>query len=213
MVACTFSLWAAWAAAKRPPPREAARVEDGALYLGASMYAHTYRTHPRRFFGHHALTWAGGSQSGKAFLRSHVPDREVAAALAGLGIADGGGIPAEAWEALGDADDPRPDLRAGGAPLAVDVRWEGSGGWRALQDLLRDGGRPAALDLRFADNRQWIERYGSGCVVCLASCPGSKIANAGYSMRQNEAGAMAFTPIDGLPADGTVVEVRIRPRE
>ena len=181
------------------------------MLLAASIYPKAYRQVSGRYHGHHAITWAGGSQSHKALIRSHVPDRAVAEALASLGIEDGGGIPAAAWGSLGDPAAPEPDGTATGARLEVAVRWEGSGGWKPLADLLRDQGQPAALDLRFADNRRWIERYGSGCVVCLASCPGSKIANAGYSMRQNDAGPMDFFPVPDLPQDGTPVEVRITP--
>lgn len=181
------------------------------MYLAGTIHPGTYRDQPGRYHGHHAITWAGGSQSHKALIQSMVPDRAVAEALAGLGLADGGGIPAEAWGSLGDPAAPEPDTTAQGAPLQVDVRWQGSGAWRSLASLLRDGGAPATLDLRFADNRQWIDRYGSGCVVCLASCPGSKIANAGYTMRQNASGAMEFGPADGLPEDGTSVEIRVQP--
>lgn len=212
MAACVLSLWVAWAAARRPPPRDEARVEGRAVFLAGAIYPQAYRNVSGRYHGHHAITWAGGSQSEKALIQSHVPDRAVAEALAGLGLGDGGGIPAEAWGSLSDPAAPEPDLRAAGAPLRVEVRWDGSGAWRPLATLLQDGGEPAALDLRFADNRQWIARYGSGCVVCLASCPGSKIANAGYSMRQNHAGEMEFTPVAGLPKDGTAVEVRISGR-
>jgi hypothetical protein len=186
-------------------------VVGRSVRIAGTIHPATYRTVSNRYHGHHAITWAGGGQAHKALIRSHVPDRRVAEALAGLGLSDGGGIPSEAWESLGDPAAPQPDLHATGAPLQVHVRWDGSGDWRPLASLLTDSGAPATLDLRFADNRQWIDRYGSGCVVCLASCPGSKIANAGYTMRQNDSGAMEFGPAEGLPKDGTPVEVRVQP--
>ena len=45
----------------------------------------------------------------------------------------------------------------------------------------RPGGR--GLDLRLAGNRANIPKWKSGCVICLYSCPGSKIGNARYTAR------------------------------
>lgn len=192
-------------------PQVRPRWVGDALHLDATLHASGYRDHPGRYHGHHAIVFAGGGAADKAFLRTPVPDRAIAAALAKGGFDSAGGIATEAWDRRFLAEDPASDQRAAGTPLTVEVRWEG-GAWVELGRLLGDReGR--GLDLRFADNRAWIPTYRSGCVVCLASCPGSKIANRTYSIRENEHGPMEFAPIrEDLPPDGAAAEVRIRRR-
>lgn len=199
----------AWAvtAGARAGPVPGLRVEGRTVVLAATLHPEAYDDAWWRFGGHHALTWEGGSQGHKALLRTPVPDRAVAAALAALGARDGGGVPVEAWDSRGDPASEAPDLRAEGDRLVVEVDLPGRGRV-ALAALLEDElGRD--LDLRFVDNRRWIERFGSGCVICLSTCPGSKISNRAYTMRENHSGAMQFTARPGLPEDGAAVEVRI----
>lgn len=189
------------------------QVRDGAVVIPGTLHPERYRRHPRRYRGHHAVTWEGGGMAGKALITTPVPDEAVAAALARLGLDSRGGIPEQAWSQRLDPEASEPDLHATGSRLEVSVRW-GEGAWVPLEELLEDHGGPAALDLRFQDNRRWIRLYGSGCVVCLASCPGAKVGHAGYSMRQNETGPMDFSPRpERLPADGTPVAVRFAPAE
>ena len=197
-------------AAREAREAREARFEENALLLPATLHSSTYANHSSRFGGHHALVFEGGSMASKAFLRTPIADREIARLLADRGLEAAGGVHRRAWDGRHDPGDPAADQRAEGTPLGVSVRWEGSRGWHPLGDLLGDrSGR--GLDLRFADNRRWIRLYGSGCVICLSSCPGSKIANRTYTVRENQAGTMDFTPRGDLPRDGTPVEVRIDP--
>jgi hypothetical protein len=173
------------------------------------LYPETYARLPDRYAGHNAITYEGGGSAYRALIRTPVPDRNIAAALAGLGIDAKGGLHEASWSRRFDPDAPEPDQRPEGDRLEVMVRW-GHGSWMPLQDLLRDHGEPAALDLRFQDNRRWISLYRSGCVVCLSSCPGAKIGNRTYTMRQNEFGPMDYTPRKKeLPADETPVLIRM----
>ncbi len=191
------------------PDRPRLRVEGRSLRFEATMHPLRWGWHPMRYGGHHALVFEGGGMAGKALIRAPIPDAEVAEALERLGLEARGGIPKRAWEARSDAGDPAPDTRAAGDPVTVSVRWEGSGGWRPLGSLIRDR-RGHGIDLRFADNREWIPVFGSGCIVCLSSCPGSKIANRELTIRENEAGAMDFQVVaEDLPGEGSRVEVRI----
>lgn len=191
-----------------PPTGRKTKVEEHSMTLPGRIWPERYRKHPGRYHGHHAVTYQGGSQAHKALIEVETPDREVAAFLAEQGASSGGGIPADAWLRLSHPGASEPDLRAEGSPVVVEVRAPG-GPWFPLHALLADkGGRD--LDLRFVDNRRWIETFGSGCVVCLSSCPGSKIANRAYTIRENQAGAMEFLPQPSPFSDGDVVEVRVR---
>lgn len=58
-----------------------------------------------------------------------------------------------------------------------------------------------------------IPRWKSGCVVCLYSCPGSKVGNARYTVRDYEKGTTRFRVRPGvLPEDGGRVGVVLRLR-
>ena len=67
------------------------------------------------------------------------------------------------------------------------------------------------FDMRFGGHRDNIPRWHSGCVVCLYSCPGSKIGNAAYTVRDFVLGTTHFSVWEGvLPPDGTEITVRVR---
>lgn len=185
------------------------KIRDTYMEFPGRLYAQTYRTHGERYAGHHAITYDGGGAAGRALIRTPVPDRRIAEVLDQLGFQSRGGIDEAAWSQRFDRRNPAPDTVAEGDPLEVLVRW-GRRDWVSLESLLEDQGAPADLDLRFQDNRRWIRMYGSGCVICLSSCPGAKIGNRHYSMRQNEFGPMAFLPREeDLPPDGTPVLIRM----
>ena len=79
-----------------------------------------------------------------------------------------------------------------------------------LDQILEDpGGR--GFDMRFGGHRANIPKWKSGCVVCLYSCPGSKIGNARYTVRDYEKETTRFRVRPGvLPEDGTRVTVIFR---
>ncbi len=39
------------------------------------------------------------------------------------------------------------------------------------------------LDMRFGGNKALIAEWQSGCIICLYSCPGGKISNRAYTIR------------------------------
>jgi hypothetical protein len=160
--------------------------------------------------GYHALVSKKGRMAHAALLAADVTDVEILDALEALGGKTGGNLPMEAWDERDDPRNPAPDRVIGGAPVEVLLRLPGRRALIPLADVLDDpGGR--GLDLRLAGNRANIPKWRSGCVVCLYSCPGSKIGNARYTVRDWARKVTRFRARAGaLPPDGTRVGVVLR---
>lgn len=68
--------------------------------------------------------------------------------------------------------------------------------------------------MKFGGHQANIPEWKSGCVVCLYSCPGSKVGNARYTVRDFVDEATRFTVLPGaLPEDGTEVTIIFRLNE
>ena len=160
--------------------------------------------------GYHAIAWRKGGMAHAALLEADVSDVEILDALESLGARSGGDLPMDAWEARRDPKNPAPDRKVGGDRIEVLLRIPGRPALVPLAGVLEDpGGR--GLDLRLAGNRANVSKWKSGCVVCLYSCPGSKVGNARYTVREWEQRVTRFRSRRGaLPADGTRVEVLMR---
>lgn len=176
----------------------------------------TATVHARKFDGswsmpgYHAVVWKGGHASHAALLEADVSDTEVLDALEALGAKPGDNVPMEAWEERRDPKSPAPDTIIAGPAVEVLLRLPGRPDLVALQAVLEDpGGR--GFDFRFGGHRRNIPKWKSGCLVCLYSCPGSKIGNARYTVRDYTSGATRFRAREGaLPADGTRIRVVLR---
>jgi hypothetical protein len=160
--------------------------------------------------GYHALVWRGGRAAHAALLRTDVSDRQVLAALQSLNARPGNNVPMEAWEERKNPRSAAPDTVITGPRVAVLLRLPGRQELFPLSEVLEDpGGR--GLDLRFGGHHANIPRWKSGCIVCLYSCPGSKIGNARYTERDYARGVTRFRSRTGiLPKDGTAVGVVLR---
>lgn len=67
--------------------------------------------------------------------------------------------------------------------------------------------------MRFGGHWANLPEWHSGCVVCLYSCPGSKVGNATYTVRDWVEGTTRFQVRRGvLPPDGTPVTIVLRLR-
>ena len=160
--------------------------------------------------GYHAVVSKKGRMSHAALLAADVTDTEILDALEALGGKTAGNLPMEAWDERDNPRNPAPDRVIGGAPVEVLLRLPGHRALVSLAEALEDpGGR--GLDLRLAGNRANIPKWKSGCVVCLYSCPGSKIGNARYTVRDWSRKVTRFRARPGaLPPDGTRVGVVLR---
>jgi hypothetical protein len=206
-----FSLLIA-AAAISGPERPAARVvvrQPREIEFTATVNAKTFQS-GWEMSGYHAIVWKGGGAAHAALLEAEVTDRQVLEALEDLGGKPGDNLPMEAWEERKNPKHPAPDLVIAGPAVEVLLRLPGHEGLVPLGSVLEDpGGR--GLALRFGGNAANIPKWKSGCIVCLYSCPGSKIGNAKYTVRDYTRQATRFRVRPGiLPPDGTPVRVVLR---
>lgn len=159
--------------------------------------------------GYHLLVWADGRASDRALFRAHVSDTEVLDALEALGATPGNAVGIEAWDDRYDPESPAADTVIEGPRMSITFSVPGRDEPLTLDDILVDpAGR--GFDMRFGGHRENIPKWLSGCVVCLYSCPGSKVGNARYTVRDYVDETTHFSVRPGvLPEDGTEVTVRI----
>lgn len=171
-----------------PPP--APRVDGDRVIVPVVLHLAAFeRGDPP---GHHLVTYADGRAGKKALLRTPVSDAAVLDALEQLGGEPGDTLREAAWTKRADPEDPAPDQRATGSRIELRLRLP-DGTRRAVSDLLEDlDGHGFAW--RLAGNRALIPVWRSGCVVCLQSCPGAKIANRQATIRDLHLGRSRFRP-------------------
>lgn len=162
--------------------------------------------------GYHLIVWKDGRAATAALLRAEVTDAEVLDALERLGARPGNALGMAVWDERKDPDSRAPDQIIQGPPVEILVKVPGRKAPLTLGQILEDpGGR--GFDMRFGGHRANIPKWKSGCVVCLYSCPGSKIGNARYTVRDYVKGTTRFRVRPGaLPEDGTRVTVIMRLR-
>jgi hypothetical protein len=140
---------------------------------------------------HHFVAWAGGKASRLALLVALSADSAIHDALLAAGAAPGNNLTIDSWDKRADPSSKDPDIIATGSPLEITIN-AGEHAWTP-ESLLTDlNGRPE--DFVFAGNRQFIPVWKSGCVVCLQSCPGSKVSIRSYTMRDLYRGTPHFAP-------------------
>ncbi|HKV09444.1 MAG TPA: YdjY domain-containing protein [Thermoanaerobaculia bacterium] len=159
--------------------------------------------------GYHLIVWEDGRASHAALFRAEVTDVQVLDALEKLGAKPGNALPMETWDERKDPESKAPDKIIQGPPVEILVQAPGRKPL-TLPEILEDpGGR--GFDMRFGGHRANIPKWKSGCVVCLYSCPGSKIGNARYTVRDYEKEVTRFRVKPGvLPKDGTRVTIIFR---
>jgi len=162
--------------------------------------------------GYHLIVWEDGKAAMASLFRAGVTDVEVLDALEKLGAKPGNALGMATWDERKDPDSKAPDKVIAGPPVEILVRVPGRKGLLRLDQILEDpGGR--GFDMRFGGHRANIPHWHSGCVVCLYSCPGSKVGNARYTVRDYVKGTTRFRVKEGiLPEDGTPVGIVFRLR-
>jgi hypothetical protein len=139
---------------------------------------------------HHLLTWSGGRAGKNALLRTPVSDTHILDALEAVGGKPGDNLSDEAWSKRDDPKNPAPDTVAKGTKIELTLILP-DGSRRPLTDLLEDVDKRGYAWV-LAGNRKLIPVWKSGCVVCLQSCPGSKVANAKATIRHLHQGKSRF---------------------
>ena len=160
--------------------------------------------------GYHFVVWEGGRAGDGALFRSQVTDTQVLEALESLGGQPGNDLGLDVWDERDDPSSTAPDKIIKGPAVEILVRVPGRQEPLTLDEILIDPGGKG-FDMRFGGHRANIPRWKSGCVVCLYSCPGSKVGNARYTVRDFVDGTTRFAVREGaLPADGSEVTLIFR---
>jgi len=160
--------------------------------------------------GYHAVVWKGGRAAHHALLQADITDRQALRALESLGAKPGNNLPMAAWDKRKNPRDPAPDTVIAGPRVEIFLRLPGRKALVPLGSVLEDSaGR--GLEMRFGGNEKNIPEWKSGCIVCLYSCPGSKVGNALYTVRDYARDVTRFRVKKGaLPEDGIRVGVVFR---
>jgi sterol desaturase/sphingolipid hydroxylase (fatty acid hydroxylase superfamily) len=157
---------------------------------------------------HHFIVWKGGRASRNALIEADVSDIEVQRALESLGAVPGDNLTLNSWEKRKDRRNPDPDLHVEGTPVGLAIAWQGHAPI-AVEDIFVDKGGKG-FEFRFGGHEKFIPEWKSGCIVCLESCPGGRISNARYTLRDFENEVARFdVRKEKLPKDGTVVTVTL----
>ena len=160
--------------------------------------------------GYHLVVWRGGSAAPAALFRAAVTDVQVLDALESLGAKPGNALPMESWDEREDTHSHAPEQVIAGPPVEVLVKVPGRKKPLQLAEVLEDPGR-RGFAMRFGGHRANIPEWHSGCVVCLYSCPGSKVGNAAYTVRDWVEGTTRFRVRPGaLPPDDSAVTIVLR---
>jgi hypothetical protein len=208
---------AAWALATHPgaAPADSLRVGEREIEFPATVSRKAFEREllGMGMPGYHLIVWKDGGAAMAALFRAEVNDVQVLDALERLGARPGNALGMATWDERKEPSSKAPDQVIAGPPVEVLVRVPGRPAPLTLDQLLEDpGGR--GFDMRFGGHRANIPKWKSGCVVCLYSCPGSKVGNARYTVRDWVKGTTRFRVRKDapLPADGERVGIVFRLR-
>ncbi len=190
------------------PSGEVTITSDSSIEFAAVVSAEAFRN-GGEMSGYHFIVWDGGGSADHALLLAQVSDVQVLDALESLGAQPGNALQVDSWDDRNDPDAEAPRKVIAGPSVRVEVLVPGRSEALGLEQLLVDSG-DRGFDMRLGGHRDNISQWHSGCVVCLYSCPGSKVGNATYTVADFVQGATHFEVRPGvLPADGTQVTVRL----
>jgi hypothetical protein len=190
--------------------------------VGEVRVAATFQ--PRNFSGllggligfvpnYHFLVWGDGRASHEALFVTLVSDSQLVAALVKIGARPGNNLSLDAWDKRHDPKHPAPQTRIAGTPVSVGILWEDQKDEIDISDLLDDSGGKG-FGFRFGGNLQHQHHWHSGCVICLYSCPGSKVGNAAYTVRDYVTHKTLFKLKKGKwPVAGTKSMIILRVRK
>lgn len=193
-------------------------AEGGGLRIDSAAQSVTFTAHiyPSRFNAptsptknHHFIVWKGGAAARNALVEADVNDLEIQRALESLGGHTGDNLTLNTWDKRADRTNSDPDLRVRGTVVDVSLAWSGHSAVRASDIFVDHGGH--GFDFHFGGHEKFISIWKSGCVVCLESCPGGRVSNARYTIRDQYDGTARFDLNRKLlPTDGTLVTVTLK---
>lgn len=158
---------------------------------------------PTGLKNHHFIVWRDGKAGNRALFTTSVSDSMVYEALVKAGGVPGNNLTMDTWEKRRDKASTEPDKRVEGSSVGITIVHNDT--IYTPQQLLRDR-NGKAFDFRFGGNLALIPQWRSGCVCCLQSCPGGKIGNHTYTIRDLEYNHVYFeiVPVQSLHEGDTV---------
>jgi len=167
---------------------------------------------PKSTPNYHAVVWKGGGAAGEALLASYADDGAFYDAMISIGAVPGNNLTMAAWNDRKNPNSTAPDKRVEGTLVDVFVWWEGLSSPLPLADLLTDSAGKG-IDMRFGGNKALIPEWHSGCIACLYSCPGGKVSNHAYTIRDYVNGTTKFSvKTNAVPKDKRQAVVIFRKR-
>lgn len=148
----------------------------------------------------HASIYGGGKFGDKSVFSAFAKPEDFRQALLSLGLKAGDNMTMENKETT----------TVRGDELAVSVTWAGAAKAYTLDEVIVDSnGKP--LQIRFGGNQGASHHHGTGCLICLDSCPVGITSNAAYTYGAVEKrGEVKFTGnAQVLPPDGALVVVTV----
>ena len=131
-------------------------------------------------------------------------------AMQQLGEKPGNNLKLESWSKRDDPQSTAPDIKAAGPLVSIEVKWPDMDTPTKIHQLFADGKKEDFV-FRFAGNESFIEAWNSGCITCLYSCPGGKIVNSSYTIRDYTKQKDRFLKLtNGLQPSGTRVTLVFR---
>ena len=193
-----------------PSPARIERVAADTISFPAEVTADRFERRLLGMPGYHYLVWGDGRAAPAALFQSAVSDVQVLDALEALGARPGNALEMDTWERREDPGAKAPEKVIQGPEVEVLVRVPGRRELLTLDRILLDPG-DRGFEMRFGGHRAHIHKWHSGCIVCLYSCPGSKIGNARYTVRDYVREPTRFRVRPGvLPQDGSEVSILLR---
>ncbi len=145
---------------------------------------------------HHYIVWESGNAVKNALFTTFISDSLLHEALVSVGGKPGNNLTQDTWTKRRIKKSTEPDKRAKGSVIGISVIY-GTHQFTPAEILHELNNR--AINFKFAGNLDLIPQWHSGCIACLQSCPGGKIGNATYSIRDLEKGIPKFSLKTGLP--------------
>jgi hypothetical protein len=155
---------------------------------------------------HHFIVWEKGKAARNALFTTFAPDSAVYNALISIGAIAGNNLTQATWDKRNNPSSPEPDKKTEGSAISIGISFQNNTYTPAM--ILIDNNKKQ-YDFRFAGNYALIPIWKSGCVACLQSCPGGKIGNRTYSIRDlvNQIPRFSVVPGTGIKEGDTVIIV------
>lgn len=142
--------------------------------------------------GYHLVVYRGGSSWRTALFVAYVDDADFHDAMVSIGAVPGNNLSEAAWQERYNPDSLSPDQHIQGTPVEILVCWPGLKKPVPITELIDDPGAKG-LHFRFGGNKSIIPVWKSGCIACLYSCPGGKVGNQAYTIRDYVKNTTQFT--------------------